>query len=283
MPTSFGVLVQRLPRRRDRVLAIAQFVGSRSRQPYVRPVAVRKMFEALRIPEPGNISEELARLGREELMRPGPDRTWSVTPLGREAVTTLIGDLDEAEVEAELRTQGVALFDHVEHPLIGPELAPLRFRPAIDRILAVSPFESNVFLMRRFPPAGAGPEHPIAAAIEIARSTLSERGLTLHLASDRQADDQVLGNVGAHLWASKYGIALLDASDERYPGQLNDNVLIEVGAMLVTGRRCALLKDSSAPPLPSDFVAEIYTEVELADTSTVAEAVAAWVGADLGL
>jgi hypothetical protein len=242
------------------------------------------MFEALRVPEPGNLSEELSRLGRDGLMRTRADRRWSVTPLGEEAVTTLIGELDVAAIEAELRTSGVAIFDHVEHPLIPPQLAPPRFRQAISRILAASPFERNVFMMSRFPPVGAGPEHPIAAAIEAVRGAVAQGGLTLHVASNRQADDQVLGNVGAHLWACKYGVALLEATDEdRNPGQLNDNVLIEVGAMLVSGRRCALLKDASAPSLPSDFVAEIYKGVDISDVDSVAGAIFDWVRLDLGL
>jgi hypothetical protein len=34
--------------------------------------------------------------------------------------------------------------------------------------------------------------------------------LNLHLASDRQLDDDLLGNVAAYMWACQFGIGILE-------------------------------------------------------------------------
>ena len=66
----------------------------------------------------------------------------------------------------------------------------------------------------------------------MAREVMKAHGLHLHLASDRAADDELFGNVAAHMWACKYGIALFET---RFGSEFNDNLQIEVGAMLMTG------------------------------------------------
>jgi hypothetical protein len=281
---SFGILVQNLPRRTDRVLAVASLVAARSDSHWFRPRDLLAMFEALRLPPPGNVSQDLTRLGAMDFVRRrDAEPPWALTPLGEEAVDALIGEIDPAAVEAELSILGSAEFDRVRHPLIPPELAPAAFRTAIDGVLEVSPFERNVFLMTRFPPDDDA-EHPLSVAIEVARGVLEEHGLTPHMASDRQADDQLFGNVAAHMWAAKYGLAFLESLDTTADDrELNDNVLIEVGAMVFSGRRCGLLKDPTAPVLPTDVVAQIYKSVDLSDTDAVADAVRAWVRDDLRL
>jgi len=50
--------------------------------------------------------------------------------------------------------------------------------------------------------------------------------------------DDLWANVAAHMWWSKYGI---DFFEDRRGGGLNYNLVTEIGGMLVTGRRCALL------------------------------------------
>jgi hypothetical protein len=149
-------------------------------------------------------------------------------------------------------------------------------------VLDISPFERNVFLMTRFPPEeDAG--HPLATVIATIRDVLGDHGLTLHMASDRQVDDQILGNVAAHMWGSKYGLALLETFDEPADGHLNDNVLIEIGAMLMTGRRCGLFKDARAPSLPRDFVAQIYKEIDISNPDDVEATTLGWLRDDLRL
>jgi hypothetical protein len=121
---------------------------------------------------------------------------------------------------------------------------------------------------------------PVRGVIDTARNALGEFGLMLHLASDRNADDELFGNIAAHMWACRYGIGLFET---RFGDQLNDNVQIEIGAMLITGRRCALLKDRDTPSLPTDFVGQIYKSVDFEDIAAVDGIVRRWVGDDLGL
>jgi len=284
MAISFGVLVQNLPSRRDRVLAVASLVAARSESDWFRPRDLLAMFELLRLPEPGNVSQDLARLAKDDLVRRRtPDPPWTLTPHGDEVIAALIGDIDPVTVEAELNVLGSAEFDQVRHPLIPPELAPAAFHTAIKGVLDVSPFERNVFLMTRFPPKD-DPEHPLSLAIDIARDVLDQHGLTLHLASDRQADDQLFGNIAAYMWAAKYGLAFLESLDSAEEDrELNDNVLIEVGAMVFSGRRCGLLKDPTAPILPTDVVAQIYKDVDFSNTGEVEAAIQVWVRDDLRL
>jgi hypothetical protein len=284
MARGFGLVVQRLARRRDRVLVIAHLVGEREGDGWFSPADIGNMFELLRLPSPGNISQELARLRDSELVFRRGSSSWSLTPEGNEAVLDLVGAVDPAAVAAEITAGGSAQLAGAEHALIPVEVAPLPFLPAVRRLLNISPFERNVFCMTRFPRDSDSAADPIARAITTLRETLAHNGLVMHLASDRNADDQLFGNVAAHIWGCKYGIAILETRgtpDGHETGQLNDNVLVEVGAMLVTGRRCALIKDSLAPDLPSDFVAQIYKEVDIDDQAALCDVATAWVTQDL--
>jgi hypothetical protein len=199
---------------------------------------------------------------------------------------SLVGQVDPNALQAEIAPLGSAELAGAPHPLLPAELAPARFLPAVARLTDRFPFERNVFCMTRFPAVDADENDPMAETIDLARKVLKEHGLVMHLASDRNADDELFGNVSAYIWASKYGIAFLETFGEPKPDEpvsLNDNVLIELGAMLVTGRRCGLLKDVSAPHPPTDFVAQIYKEIDLADESVVRETISDWVTEDLGL
>jgi hypothetical protein len=82
------------------------------------------------------------------------------------------------------------------------------------------------------------------------------------------------------MWACRYGVALFE---DRVDRGLNHNLLIEVGAMIMTGRRCALLKDGSIEKMPTDFVGMIYKSVDLSEEDTVAAVVRAWIKHDLSI
>jgi hypothetical protein len=279
MTAGFALTVQRLPRSQDRVLVIGDLVGQRAGDGLFSAGDVKRAFEDLRVPPPGNASQELARLKTAgHVMRTAAG--WSLTPEGRERVPALLGGLSSDDAVFDQKPSESAELADVAHPIIPPSFAPARFAPAVARLLEQHPFERNVFCMTRFPKENDGNADPVAATIATLRGTLSELGLTLHLASDRAADDELFGNVAAHMWACKYGVALLET---RARADLNDNVLVEMGAMLVTGRRCALLKDVGTPPLPSDFVAHLYKELDLSDQSAVRSNITAWVQDDLGL
>jgi hypothetical protein len=197
-------------------------------------------------------------------------------------VPEIIGDLDLTAIEAEMSAGPSADLSEVPHAVIPPEFAPPKWQPGIARLLDEYPFEKNVFCMTRFPKDERESEmpDPVRGVLDIARSVLQGHALTLHLASDRNADDELFGNIAAHMWACRYGIGLFET---RFGTELNDNVQIEVGAMLITGRRCALLKDRETPALPTDFVGQIYKPVDFDDSGLVGDTIQAWVVDDLGL
>ncbi|MGH2986515.1 MAG: hypothetical protein ACRDLO_07510 [Solirubrobacterales bacterium] len=59
--------------------------------------------------------------------------------------------------------------------------------------------------------------------------------------------------------------------------------MIEVGSMLILGRRCTVLKDCTAPDMPSDLGAEIYKSVDLDQADAVRDQAHRWLSRDLGL
>ena len=81
------------------------------------------------------------------------------------------------------------------------------------------------------------------------------------------------------MWACRYGIGLFET---RYGRDFNDNLQIEVGAMLMTGRRVALLKDRDTPAMPTDFVGHIYKSIDFEALEVVTSEVHRWAAEDLG-
>jgi hypothetical protein len=156
----------------------------------------------------------------------------------------------------------------------------VRWKEGIERMLERFPFETNVFCMTRFPADDDAVPDPVARVIDVARDELQRHGLTLHLASDRQFEDDLLGNVGAYMWACKYGLGLLEA---RVDARLNYNAVIELGSMIVMGRRCTMLKDLTAPNLPTDLSGQIYKSLDFENLDDAQDAVRHWVVEDLGI
>jgi hypothetical protein len=92
--------------------------------------------------------------------------------------------------------------------------------------------------------------------------------------------DDLWTNTTAHMWASRYGIGFFE---DRIDRGLNPNLTIEIGGMLMIGRRCALIKDGSIERMPTDLVGLIYKSVDLAAPDTVALALHTWIRDDLAL
>ena len=206
-----------------------------------------------------------------------------MTPIGQSSAAELIGKFDYQQIEAEMAGTPGAEYAQEKHAVIPPSFAPPKWQQGITRLLEKFPFETNVFLMTRFPKlTEAELPDPVAGAIEVLRRAVAQHGLHLHLASDRQAEDEIFGNVVAHMWACQFGIGLLEDRGENQAG-LNDNVLIELGSMLVTGRRCAILKDRAAPHPPSDLSSQIYKTVNFDDLGSIAKATHRWLADDLML
>jgi hypothetical protein len=191
----------------------------------------------------------------------------------------LLGDLDPAKLESLLADAPGAELAEVHQPVLPPELAPPRWTGGIKELLDRSPFESNVFCMTRFSKAG-NLDDPIDGVISTVKAALDSHGLTLYLASDAIVEDTLFANVAAYMWGCQYGFALFE---DRVGLGLNYNLVIEVGAMIMAGRACALLKDTSAPDMPTDLVGHIYKSVDFEDLATVNAATHQWAADDIGL
>ncbi|MGH8983713.1 MAG: hypothetical protein ACRDY6_07535 [Acidimicrobiia bacterium] len=280
-PGGFSLELQLLGSANDQVLVVGQLAGYRTGDRRFSRAQLDELFDELRVPRPANTSTSLARLRARGLVtRMRGDNRWALTPLGDAQAVELVGQLDPIRVEVELADVPGAEFARTIHRLIPPALAPHRWRPGIGRLLERSPFEENVFCMTRFPGTDEEVAGPIASAIRVARGTLGELGLALHVASDQQLDDDVFGNVGAYLWACQYGVGILEARGDE---KLNHNVIIELGSMIITGRRCAILLDRTIDRLPADLAGQIYKRVDLDEPDGVSAALRSWVQDDLRL
>lgn len=269
----FALELQRLASVQDKVLVAGDLLRRRSSDSRFTAREVTELMMGLDVPPPGNVPRTLSALGTARKALRHADGRWALTPLGIEAAGDLAIRLpDSAEAPPE-----AAQFAHVDHTVIPHWAAPPRWAAGIARLVEQHPFDDNVFCMTRFPSEG-GVSDPVAAAINTARETLAEFGLMLHVATDSIVDDDLLGNVGAYMWGCRYGLGFLEDRVER---GLNYNAVIELGGMALTGRRCAILKDRTAPPLPTDLSGQIYQNVDLDVLSTVAEAVRKWAESDL--
>lgn len=246
---------------------------------------VGRLFESFRVPhERRNTVRNLEALRQAGLVvhRGQQNKTYSLTPEGRERAQQLVGALDVAQMQPELVSIPGVEFGHAPHTLLPPSLAPVKWAAPIGRLLDRFPFETNVFCMTRFPDTKEDTEYldPVEEVIDAARAALGSHGLTAHVASDRLVEDDLLANVAAYMWSCKFGIGLLE---DRLGRGLNKNLVIEVGSMLMTGRRCALLKDRTAPAMPTDLIGQIYKPVDFEDLDAVANIIHRWAAEDLGL
>lgn len=238
------------------------------------------LFDAFRVPAPKNLSATLGNLSASGFVyRRSKQPPWSVTPKGRKAAVDLLGDLEPAKLEGQLAGLPGAELADTRHSVLPAELAPPRWAAGISELLTRSPFETNVLCMTRFPRKGK-PEDPIQGVIDTVRAALASHGLHLHLASDAIVEDTLFANVAAYMWACQYGFALFE---NRVGLGLNYNLVIELGAMVMAGRQCALLKDATAPDMPTDLVGHIYKPVDFGDLETVDAAAHQWAADDLGL
>lgn len=266
----------------EQALVLARLAQARASTSQFTRGQLEEMFEDSFLPKPTNLSDTIGKLRDRKLLTRGKDPgMWVITPLGRLTSIELFSDMDLAALAAE-SVSGSSMLGQVAHTVVLPALAPPSLIPSLRKFLEQHPFETNVFGMTRFPDADEnekGPD-PVKPALEITREVCRLHGLQFHLASDRAIDDDLWANVTAHMWASQYGIAFFE--DRRNRG-LNYNLTIEVGSMLMTGRRCALLKDSSTPRMPTDLVGKIYKSVDLEKINTVSDAIHVWIRDDLNL
>jgi hypothetical protein len=243
---------------------------------------VEAMFEAFRIPVPGNTAATLGRLASKDkqlVVRRTKPPPWSLTPKGRQTVLQVLGEIDPGKLEAQLLNLPGAELAETRQAILPPGLAPPKWTTGIKELLDRYPFETNVLCITRFPRENR-PDDPIRDVIETVKKALDEHGLRLHLASDAIVEDTLFANVAAYMWACRYGFALFE---DRVDEGVNYNVVIEVGSMVMAGRQTALLKDTTVPELPTDLVGHIYKPVDFEDLDAVARAAHSWAVDDLGL
>lgn len=204
---------------------------------------------------------------------------WSVTPEGVEQIRRLMEGVTDDELTSLGTQPEDPSFGDAPHYLVPFWWAPAKFQEGIARFLYGYPFEKNVFGMSRFPRKDQESDL-VLAALDTCRAICGQHALEFHLASDRAVIDDLLGNVVAGMWACRYGILVLE---DRLEKGLNYNAIFEAGAMIATGRRCLLLKDSSVENVPTDLVGQIYKSVDFDDLGSVEMAVTEWITADLGL
>lgn len=238
------------------------------------------LFDEFGLPRPKRVGNNLQTLERKQLVARGKGRgaVWRPTPRGRSEMQATFSNLDVARLLAQTTSISTVEFADTVHPVIPPSLAPPDLLGPVARFLDDHPFDQNVFGMTRFPSEAV--VDPVATALEVAREACKDHGLEFHLASDRAIVDDLWANVAAYMWASRYGIAFFEDRAER---GINLNLTIEVGSMLMTGRRVALMKDATVPSLPTDLVGKLYKPVNLDDADTVLRRAHAWLADDLGL
>lgn len=263
------------------VLVLGRIAESRTESGRFSPGHIDDLFQELGLPRPSRVSNLLAKLESAKLIarRKGRGEVWVLTPKGRAESETIVSQVDLSRLVSETRAGNLPLLGEIRHPLVPPELAPPEIRQVIHQFLENHPFDRNVFGMTRYPDPEGNPD-PLSEALEVCGEVCERHGLEFHLAKERSISDDLWTNVAAHMWASRYGIALVE---DREAGGLNYNLTAEVGAMIMTGRRCALLKDQTIESLPTDFVGKIYRTIDLDDSNTVSEALHGWIREDLGL
>jgi hypothetical protein len=273
--------LQRLPGPLQ-VLALGRLAATRSELGVFTTREVRDLQSNLRLPPIANPSATLSRLGRQGLvMRPSKD-AWALTPLGEDELTKKASRVSNHALAVDLAQAGGAEFGERRHNTIPPFLGPLGAEDGLARVLDESAFERNVMLITRFP---RSPEDHFTQLIPKLRDAVTGHDLVLQVASDGMAEDTLWANVNTYMWASKYAIVLMDSvkRDEESPETLNYNVLLEVGGMLMTGRRCAILRDKSVPEMPSDLVGHIYKPADLSDHDASIAEIHRWIRDDLDL
>jgi hypothetical protein len=236
---------------------------------------VADLLMDLRMPRHANLSATLGRLEKQHLVvRPAKGR-WALTPAGLDKLQTEAGHVTPRALAAELHAAPGSQLGRHRHATVPPILAPAGVELGLRRLFARSSFERNVMLISRFP---KGPDDPIARVIERVQASVESHGMQLHLASDAMNQDTLWDNVVTYMWGCQYAVVLIDGTTD----QVNPNVLIEVGGMLMTGRRCAILRDVEAPQLPTDLVGHIYKPVHFVDVTEVDHALHGWLAHDLG-
>ncbi len=263
----------------DQTLVVLHIATFRSDNKSASPSEILRTFIDLSIPPPKNVSQHLAALAKQKFILAPSTGRWRVSQVGAERIRQLTGGVSESLITATLASPDDATIADAPHSLLPWEVAPVPFRASIGRFLEGRQFERNVFGISRSPRKDK-PSDVIAETLEVCRTTCADLGLDFHLASDRVVEEMLFSNIVAAMWACRYGIAIIEDTVEE---GVNANVILEVGAMLITGRPCLLLKDVSVKKPPSDLVAHLYDEVDISQASSLDDAIRRWAKHRLGI
>lgn len=274
-PSSIRLRMQGLPAP-SLALAAGAIAALRSHTGTFATKDVIATLADLRIPALANPSATLSRLRAQKMLVRPEGNTWAITPLGSAEIDKVMDASARSAILAEFATTPESELGAHHHLTIPPFLAPRDASVGLQHLLDASAFDRNVMLITRFPKDA---EDHFTGLIPALRRAVDGHGLTLQLASDAMVEDTLWANVVTYMWGCKYAIVLMDSAD----GILNSNVLIEVGGMLMTGRRCAILRDLSVPTMPSDLVGHIYKPTDLSDHDSTVQLIHQWLAADLGL
>lgn len=144
-----------------------------------------------------------------------------------------------------------------------------RLQGPLERLLAVSDFSTNVFVMMRFRQTREN-----RAIRETIRAALTRHDLYARFADELALADDLWENVSAYMCGSRFGVAVVEEIEER---SFNPNVAIEIGFMQALRRQVLVLKDKRVPSLPTDLAGRLYREFDSYNVEdTVAAAIEGW-------
>lgn len=158
-------------------------------------------------------------------------------------------------------------------------LPPLDCRQGTEKLIRITPFERNVFIITPF-----RLDVRYKATIDVINEQLKSEGYYGYLASDMTLVTDLWANVRAFMHGCKFGIALMTAHEveEGNIVRIDQNVLnpkfvAEMGYMMGAGKEVLVLKDNRVQP-PTDWIGRIYESINFKNPETpVRDAMTRWV------
>jgi hypothetical protein len=164
-------------------------------------------------------------------------------------------------------------------------MVPMHFGSPVEQgvkeLLAIFPFEKNVFIMMPFgESSNKNCSRKLEDLFSIIEVTLQRcYGLNALRADFRDFSKSgwLWNNVCVYMLASKYGIAVLENFCKE---EFNPNVAMEFGFMQACGRECLLLKDKDFKNVRADILGRLWIEFDASSEEsmkkTVEEAIHKW-------
>jgi len=137
----------------------------------------------------------------------------------------------------------------------------------IEKKLEKYPFNKNVFLMMKFRDSNR-------LIYKFIQKRLEEKGFNCVRADEKEWDiTNDIYNPLAVLYCCKYGIALFDEPEEG--NNFSPNVAYELGIMHLQQKQCLILRHSTLPSMPFDFIKDLHKQYS--DNLEVDDIIAEWV------